>query len=211
MSDSNSPRSLAASHVADRPAVTLLTLGTGLLLWAAAVIALSLNGSLAAIARASAPGYGMLIALGIVIPTLLYFTWGPLNRALNGLSLRGLTLQHVLRIGGGLVFLYYGWLGQLPPVLALLVGLGDIISGLAASILFVTRDPSRRLLRTIHMIGLTDFVIGLSTGMTLGLLGDPRLVPLAELPISLIVLWWVGILATSHIVVLTRLRSAPSR
>lgn len=33
----------------------------------------------------------------------------------------------------------------------------------------------------------------------------PRLVPIAELPLSQIVLWWVGMLATAHVVVLARL------
>jgi hypothetical protein len=172
--------------------------------WGVAAYAASAAGITANIARASAPAYGLVIATTIAVPIALYFSLPTLRHSLDAFSFRALTLFHVPRILGGVVFLAYGLAGLLPPILALLVGVGDIIAGLAASAA-VSGDLSPSALRRIHAIGLADFAIGLATGMTLGLIGDQRLVPIAELPLSQIVLWWVGMLATAHVVVLARL------
>jgi hypothetical protein len=173
-------------------------------LWGAAAFGASAAGIAADIARASAPAYGLVMATTIAVPIVLYLSWPTLRRALDAISIRALTLFHLPRVLGGVVFLAYGWAGLLPPTFALLVGFGDIIAALAASVA-LRGDPSAAALRRIHLTGLADFAIGLTTGMTLGLIGDPRLLPIAQLPLSQIVLWYVGILATSHVVVLARL------
>lgn len=180
-------------------------LAAGLLAWGAAVALASEAGLFDAIVRASAPAYGGVIALGIAIPTLLYFFWQPMRRALDAIPLRTLTLFHIPRIAGGVLFLWYGWEGVLHPVFAALIGFGDIIAGLAA-LPALRGTPGAATLRRIHLTGLADFAVGLSFGMTLGILGDPRMIPMAAEPITQIVLWYVGMLATSHIVVLARLR-----
>jgi len=177
----------------------------GLLGWGAAVALGSEAGLFDAIVRASAPAYGGVIALGIAIPTLLYLAWPPMRRALDAIPLRALTLFHVPRIAGGVLFLWYGWAGVLNPVFAALIGLGDVIAGLAA-LPALRGTPAPAALRRIHLVGLADFAVGLSYGMALGILGDERMVPMAAQPITQIVLWYVGMLATSHVVVLARLR-----
>lgn len=172
--------------------------------WGIAAFVVSAIGITADIARASAPVYGLVIAATIVIPMALYFGWSSLKGALDAISMRGLTVFQTPRIIGGLIFLSYGWNGLLPPIFALLVGFGDIVAGLSA-LPALRGEPSPVALRRIHITGMADFAIGLGTGMTLGLIGDPRLVPIAQLPLSQIVLWWVGMLATAHLVVLVRL------
>lgn len=172
--------------------------------WGVLAFALSASGITADIARASAPAYGLVIAATIAIPITLSFTWTPLRRALEVIPIRALTLFQIPRILGGLVFLGFGWAGLLPPIFALLVGFGDIIAGLSA-MPALRGTPSPGGLRRIHLTGLADFAVGLATGMALGLLGDQRLVPIAQLPLSQIVLWWVGMLATAHVVALARL------
>lgn len=171
--------------------------------WGTLALAASAAGITADIARASAPVYGLVIAATIAAPIALSFGWARLRGALDAIPIRALTLFQIPRIVGGLIFLAYGWGGQLPPIFALLVGVGDIIAGLSATPA-LRGDPSPATLRRIHLIGLADFAIGLGTGMTLGLIGDPRLVPIAQLPLSQIVLWWVGMLATAHVIVLAR-------
>lgn len=179
-------------------------LAAGLLGWGAAVALASEAGAFGAIVRASAPAYGGVIALGIAIPTLLYFLWAPMRRALDAIPLRAMTLFHIPRIAGGVLFLWYGWQGVLNPVFAALIGLGDIIAGLAA-LPALRGTPTAAALRRIHLTGLADFAVGLSYGMALGILGDERMLPMAQEPITQIVLWYVGMLATSHFVVLARL------
>jgi hypothetical protein len=179
-------------------------LPAGIAAWGIAAFAASAMGLTADLARASAPAYGLVIATTITIPMALYLAWSRLQRALDAISIRALTLFQIPRIAGGVVFLAFGWAGLLPPLFALLVGVGDVIAGLVAAAA-LRGDVSPSALRRIHLTGLADFAIGLGTGMTLGLIGDPRLVPIAQLPLSQIVLWWVGMLATAHVVVLARL------
>lgn len=189
------------------PPTLSIRLVAALLAWGAAVALASEAGVFAAAVRASAPAYGVLIALGIAIPSALYLTWTPLRRTLDAVPLRALTLFHVPRIAGGVLFLAYGLSGQLNPLFALLVGVGDIVSGLAATAA-LRGEPSPSALARIHRIGLADFAIGLTCGMVLGLVGDPRMAPIADLPLAQVVLWYVGMLATTHVVVLARLARA---
>lgn len=174
-------------------------------IWLAAIAALSQLDVFEKIARVSAPAYGGVIALFAASPIVFYFTRPSFARTIDAIPFTALTLFHVPRILGGLVFLAYGAAGALPPLMTALVGYGDIISGAAALSILAARKPGPRRLVAIHGIGLADLAIGLMTGMVLGLQGDPRLVPLAMTPLSLILLWWVPLLATSHVAVLTRL------
>lgn len=174
--------------------------------WGILALLASANGYTADIARFSAPLYGLVIATTIAIPVALSLKWKALGKEMDRISLRALTLFQVPRVLGGVAFLVVGWGGALPPVFALLVGFGDIVAGLAAA--QALRGSSRAAaLQHAHMTGLADFAIGLTTGMTLGLMGDSRLVTIAELPLSQIVLWWVGMLTTAHVAVLRRIKA----
>lgn len=192
-----------APQVSSSLSPSAMIVGGGL--WLLAVAAASAAGVFEGIARASAPAYGGVIALSITIALMLYLGNARTGRAVDTVSTRALTLFHVPRILGGVIFLAYGASGVLSPVLATRVGYGDIVAGVAAlSILFV-RAPRREWLATIHLIGLADLAIGLATGMILGLQGDTLLIPIAQLPLTLILLFWVPLLVVSHVATLRRL------
>lgn len=184
----------------------LILIPTIAVLWGLLALLASAQGYTADIARISAPLYGLVIATTIAIPVAFSLKWQALRQELDRFSLQALTLFQVPRVLGGIAFLVVGWGGALPPVFALLVGFGDIVAGLAAARALRLSNRAVALQRA-HLAGLADFAIGLCTGMTLGLLGDSRLVTIAELPLSQIVLWWVGMLATAHVTVLRRIKA----
>jgi hypothetical protein len=175
--------------------------------WAAAVVAASTSGALGALAEVFMPAYAGLVALGIAIPTALYFTVPVVQRAVDALGLRRLTLFHIWRIPAGALFLYYAATGGLPVIFAVLAGVGDILAGLAAATLF-GREATPDRLRRIHIFGFTDFISAVGTGLTFTLIGDPLMVTLTTLPMALIPLFGVGLSGASHIVALNALRRA---
>lgn len=172
--------------------------------WGAVVAWASLAGPLPALAAVSAPALGLLIGMTVLVPTALYFAVPAVRRALDRLDPRAVTLFNLPRIPGGALILAFGLAGLLPPVFGVIAGLGDIVAGLAAARI-VGREATPARLRAIHAIGLADIAVALSTGMVFALAGDPRMAGLATLAMALIVLWYVGMLATSHIVMLARL------
>jgi hypothetical protein len=187
-----------------RPGGVSAGLAATLLAWGAAVARASLVGPLPALAAASPPAIGLLIGLTIIIPTALYFLAPRVRRTLDALDLRAVTLFNLPRVPGGMLILGFGILGLLPPVFGIVAGLGDIVSGLAAARI-IGHDVTFERLRTIHGIGLVDIAVALATGLVFALAGDQRMAGLATPMMALIVLWYVSMLATSHIVVLARL------
>lgn len=180
-----------------------LTLATAV--WGAGVVAASQSGALGAMARAYMPAYAGLVALGIAVPTAGYFAAPAVRRAVDAIGLRRMTLFHVWRIPAGALFLYYGAIGELPLLFALLAGFGDILAGLGAATLLRGAATPRRL-RRVHLFGFADFIIAVGTGLTFTLLGDPLMATLTTLPMALIPLFGVGLSGASHIVALTALR-----
>jgi hypothetical protein len=175
--------------------------------WAAAVVAASASGALGAMAKAFMPAYAGLVALGIAIPTALYFAAPAVRREVDAIGLRRLTLFHIWRIPAGALFLYYGATGGLPVLFALLAGFGDLFAGLFAATL-IGRETTPERLRRIHVFGFADFVTAVGTGLTFTLLGDPLMATLTRLPMALIPLFGVGLSGASHIVALNALRRA---
>ena len=57
-----------------------------------------------------------------------------------------------------------------------------------------------------HLYGLADLVVALGTGMTLTLVGDPRMAGILTLPMALIPLYGVGILGATHLIAFDLLR-----
>lgn len=190
--------------ISREPAGVSAGLAATLLAWGGAVAWASIVGPLPALAAASPPALGLLIGLTVVIPTALYFRVAAVRRSLNRLDLRMITLFNLPRIPGGMLITAFGVMGYLPLVFGIVAGIGDIISGMAAARV-VGRDVTAAQLRAIHAIGLADIGIALSSGMYFALRGDPLMAGLATPTMALIVLWYVGMLATSHIVVLARL------
>lgn len=173
--------------------------------WGAVVVAASSTGALGALAQIFMPAYAGLVALGIAVPTALYFLAPAVRRSVDALGLRRITLFHIWRIPAGALFLYYGAVGGLPPLFAVLAGIGDILAGMGAATL-LGREATASRLRRVHLFGFADFITAVGTGLTFTLLGDPLMATLTTLPMALIPLFGVGLSGASHIVALNALR-----
>jgi hypothetical protein len=189
----------------DKPAPLSRGVTLATLVWGAGVVVASTSGALGALAHAFMPAYAGLVALGIAIPTALYFTVSSVRNAVDAIGLRRLTLFHIWRIPAGAMFLYYAAIGGLPLLFALIAGIGDLLAGLAAATLF-RREATPARLRRIHLFGFADFISAVGLGLTFTLLGDPLMVTLTTLPMALIPLFGVGLSGASHIVALNAMR-----
>ncbi|MFO1313929.1 MAG: hypothetical protein U1F41_17895 [Burkholderiales bacterium] len=191
----------------DRPAPIPAGIPLATAAWGAAVVAASSSSALGALAKAYMPAYALLVALGIAVPTALYFSLPTVRRAVDAIGLRRLTLFHAWRIPAGALFLYYAATGGLPLLFGIVAGVGDILAGIAAATL-AGRDATRAQLRRIHLFGFADFITAVGTGLTFTLLGNPLMATLTTLPMALIPLFGVGLSGASHIVALNALRRA---
>jgi len=151
------------------------------------------------------PLIGAIVATSIVLPTLWYFLDQNLRTYIHAMGHRPLMLLHVWRVPAALLFFWFGAHGQLPPLFWILAGVGDFIAG---SLAFITalRPESARGYLNFHLFGFADFVTAVGTGLTFTLLQDPRMAPIASLPLALIPLFGVGISGASHLIAFDMLR-----
>ncbi|HEY1397842.1 hypothetical protein [Roseateles sp.] len=146
-----------------------------------------------------------IIALGIVVPVILYAMSQDMRRYIERIGLRGLTAFHIWRIAAALVFFWYGANDWVPESFVLNAGVGDLIAGLMA--LAVTVLPkSRKRYLVFHLFGFADFVVAIGTGLTLFVLHDPRMSGIQTLPMALIPFFGVGISGASHLMAFDLLR-----
>jgi hypothetical protein len=146
-----------------------------------------------------------LIALGIVIPVIVYAMSERFRAYIAAIGLRSITAFHIWRIAAALVFFWYGANNLLPEAFVRNAGWGDFIAGFLA--LFVVMLPENRTRYLIfHIVGFADFVVAVGTGLTLFLLNDPRMAAIQTLPMALIPLYGVGISGASHIMAFDLLR-----
>lgn len=183
------------------PAVPVL-LGVTLGAWFIAVAWASLSGALRAVPL---PMFALLVAAGIVLPTIAHYTLASMREYLERLGLHVLTLLHVWRVPAALLFFHYGALGELPPLFWILAGVGDLIAGAYAARLFF-RAGDKDFYRRFHRFGFADFVVAVGTGLAFTLLQDPRMAAIAQLPLAWIPLFGVGISGASHLVAFDLLR-----
>ena len=146
-----------------------------------------------------------IIALGIVVPVIVYAMSKTFRTYVEAVGLRPLTVFHIWRIGAATLFFWYGAYNLLPPVFVLIAGWGDFIAGLLA--LGVTLMPeSRTRYLVFEIFGFADFVAAVGTGLTLFLLRDPRMAAIETLPLAVIPFYGVGISGASHIMAFDLLR-----
>jgi hypothetical protein len=146
-----------------------------------------------------------IIALGLVVPVIVYAMSSGFRAYIETIGLRALTAFHIWRIAAALLFFWYGAHNLLPGVFVQNAGWGDLIAGLLA--LGVTLLPeSRNRYLVFHIFGFADFVVAVGTGLTLFLLSDPRMAAIQTLPMALIPLYGVGISGASHIMAFDLLR-----
>ncbi len=166
-----------------------------LLIWGLGVTAASFFGLLKVIPQ---PFIALLVALGIVIPTVIYLTNDKFRGYIESLGLKKLTILHLWRIGAGAMFLFYGWQTILPETFVRNAGYGDIVVGLLVFVVLLLPE-SKAKYRVFHIVGMLDFIVAVGTGLTFTLLEVPLMQNLVELPIVLIPLYGVGISGATHI------------
>ena len=173
-----------------------------IILWFLVVILATESGTLA---RLYMPLIGAIVAATIIAPTLWYFLSPSLRAFTDSIGHRPLMLLHIWRIPAALAFFWYGAQDALPPLFWGLAGTGDLIAGSYAAWL-ATRPESRAQYLAFHRFGFADFVVAVGTGLTFTLLEDPRMGPIAQLPLALIPLFGVGISGTTHLIAFDMLR-----
>ena len=185
------------------PARSTVAVATALVVvWFAGVVIAAETGVLAAIAPSL---IGAIVAATIVAPTLAYFVLPRPRLLAEAIGHRRIVAFHVWRMPAALLFFWYGAQGALPPAFWLLAGVGDFIAGAFAAYLMIQPEDDRRY-RWFHGFGFADFVVAVGTGLTFTVLGDPRMAPVASLPLALIVFFGVGLSGASHLIAFDMLR-----
>jgi hypothetical protein len=146
-----------------------------------------------------------LIALGIVMPVVVYALSRTFRAYIEILGLRTLTAFHIWRIAAALVFCWYGAHDLLPQTFVRNAGWGDFIAGLLAlSITLLPKTRNRYLV--FHLFGFADFIVAVATGLAYFVFNDPRMSGIQTLPMALIPFYGVGISGASHIMAFDLLR-----
>jgi hypothetical protein len=171
--------------------------------WFFAVVLASTSGALGALVGRFMPAYAGLVALGIILPVIIYRRSAAARAGVDAIGIRALTLMHAWRIPAALLFFYYGAKGALPLAFWLPAGVGDFLAG-AYALTLLRGEPSAARYRSVHRLGFADFVSAVGLGLTFTILGDPRMALLTTLPMALIPLFGVGLSGASHIIALTR-------
>lgn len=170
--------------------------------WLLAVLVAAGSGWLSAIYP---PAIAGLVALGIAIPTLAYSVLPHLQFYFRNTGLFPISIIHIWRIPAALMFFWFGAQGLLPTAFWVLAGVGDLLAGLFA--LTLARGyPSRSHYLAFHLFGFADFIVAVGTGLTFTLLNDPRMAPIAQLPLALIPFFGVGISGATHLIAFDMLR-----
>lgn len=172
-----------------------------LLVWGLGVTAASFYGIFQ---KLPLPSIAFLVALGIIIPTIIYFTNEEFRGYIASLGLKKLTILHLWRIGAGAMFLFYGSQSILPETFVRNAGYGDIAVGLLVFVVLLLPESLAKYW-VFHIFGMLDFIVAVGTGLTFTLLEVPLMKNLVELPIVLIPLYGVGISGATHIFAFTLL------
>lgn len=151
------------------------------------------------------PAIGAVVAATIVLPTIWYFRSPAFQALADHIGHRRIAMFHVWRVPAALLFFWYGLNGELPTAFWVLAGTGDLIAGSYAAYVALRPESTRRY-RAFHLFGFADFVVAVGTGLTFTLLQDPRMAPIAVLPMALIPLYGVGISGASHLIAFDMLR-----
>jgi len=179
---------------------TRILLGV-LAIWGLAVVVMAETGVYRALTLSLAP----IIALGIIVPVIVYAMSEGFRAYIEAVGLRPLTALHVWRIGAALVFFWYGAHDLLPEAFVHNAGWGDLIAGFMALGVMLPQESFSRYL-AFHLFGFADFVVAVGTGLSFFLLKDPRMAAIQTLPMALIPLYGVGISGASHIMAFDLLR-----
>jgi hypothetical protein len=149
------------------------------------------------------------IALGIVLPLLVYARSEAFRAYISAADLRTLTLFNVWRVPAALAFFYYGAQGELPALFVRNAAWGDLIAGVLAPIVVLGLARLAAIRRAsfigFHLFSFADFVVAVGTGFAFSLLNDPLMGTLKALPMAIIPLFGVPVTGALSLMTLHRL------
>ena len=173
----------------------------GLSLWASTIYVL---GRLEVLAQIPNLIFGGIVISLFIGTSLLYFKSKSIYVYLSKFSLESLTFIHLWRIIAAAVFLAYGAAGMLPRTFVNLAGYGDLIAGLMVPVTLFFRQHKASFW-IFNIIGFTDFLIAVGTGVFFAFSGDEIMLNIRLLPLAMIPLFGVPISGLIHIVMFNKL------
>ncbi len=170
-------------------------------IWFFAVLGLGWLGVFGRLHHASVGIIAVAELFGIVS---LYCSIRPFRFYVRSISFKHLTIFNVWRFPAGVLFLYFGVRGLLPPLFVRNAAWGDILAACLVPVVLMLPDGRNKYL-WFQIIGFADFILAVGTGLTLNLLDTPTMNNIAELPLCIIPLFGVPITGSVHIMMLDQL------
>ena len=175
-----------------------------LFLWLLAAIAIGARGFFA---RLPFPGPQLIIVALLAATIVATTAIRPVRAWVDALPWRTLVGFHAIRLVG-FVFVVLGTRGVLAPMFARRAGWGDAIAALIALgfVAFaVAPERAKWAYNAWNVFGLLDLIVAVSTATWVVEQGYvPGVEPLLRLPLSLVPLFFVPLLAATHIVLFRR-------
>ena len=180
------------------------SVAAALIIWLGLALAASAAGSLRNARPQMIP---MIVALLTVITLVVCWRLPAAQHAAISLDVRYILGFHLVRFVAALFFLIDASNGRLAAAFAYPAAIGDIMVAIFALLLIGTvAGPSGRLLLVIwNAAGLFDILFVVSNALWVGLRDWAGMVPLRELPLSLLPTFVVPVIIASHIVIFVRL------
>jgi hypothetical protein len=159
---------------------------------------------------ASAPVVAVTVWSLTALALLACWKIGPIKAWTLNVDLRCLVLLHLSRLFAGAYFLVLCQRGELPCVFATRAGWGDIfVAVLALAVVAATRTRfAKTLLLLWNTIGLVDIIFVVFSALRFGLRDWQSMHALRELPLSLLPIFLVPLIITSHVLIFVRLARA---
>jgi hypothetical protein len=152
--------------------------------------------------RIAGPAFAAVVVIGVAAPLVVLALTPALRRWSRGLSMPSLTLLHVWRVPAALVFWAYG--DTLPAAFVRNAAWGDFVVGCLAPVVLLLPAWRGKWL-AFHAIGAADFVLAVGTGLTLTLLGDPKMAMITTFPLALIPSFGVCLSGVAHVIAFDKL------
>ena len=178
-----------------------------LLIWLVAAIAAGATGVFARLAFPAPQLIILALVAGAIVATTAI---SPVRAWVDALSWRTLVGFHGIRLIGA-VFVWLGARGVLAPMFARRAGWGDIVAALIAlafAAFAVAPARARWAYNAWNLFGLLDLTVAVSTATWVVQQGlVPGVEPLFRLPLVLVPLFFVPMLAATHIVLFRRINA----
>lgn len=173
----------------------------GLAFWFVAALLLSAAGLMRS---ARAPALPLIITALVTLSLFALWRVASLRDWSRAVDLRCLVLPHILRFIG-IYFLLQASHGAMPRDWAVPAGAGDMIIASSAVLILATGCAKGAPLLLWNVLGLIDIMFVVVSAMRIGLRNWAAMGFLRELPLSLLPLFLVPLVITTHLLILTRL------